>query len=258
MRRVILHLGFHKTGSSSVQELLRANRDRLAPRIACLIRKDPELRGLEAACKAFDRAPNLLTRARLRRQWRRLTGRLEDAAAETVIVSSEDLMGRIPSERDAAAIYSNSATIIGTLQGATPEVELHAVFYTRDGAAWRDSLYRHLVRTRSLGMSPEAFAALEKFRAPDDALRQAAERVGAEVRGGLSLLCFEDDLDTRLGPGTALLTLAGVSAAELAALRPVAQQNVGIDAHRVAEIRKTAPDWLPKPLRRAVVRLRSR
>lgn len=258
MRRVILHLGFHKTGSSSVQELLRRNRARLAPHVACAIQKDPALRPLEAACKAYDRAPHRLNRLRLRRAWRRLAARLAALPAEAAIVSSEDLMGRIPSDRDGEAVYARSAAIIGALQEATPELRLDVAFYSRDGVKWRDSLYRHLVRTRSLALTAGDFAALEKFRDPDAALRQAAERVGARVAGETALLSFEDDLGARLGPGTALLALAGVGPEVMEGLEPVDQQNVGIDAGRVAAIQKAAPGWLPKPLRRAVVRLRGR
>jgi hypothetical protein len=49
-RRVILHAGFHKTGTTSVQEFLRANRSALKKHVA--IRLKPQMRDLIHAARA--------------------------------------------------------------------------------------------------------------------------------------------------------------------------------------------------------------
>ncbi len=47
MRRIVIHAGFHKTGTTTVQQTLKAHATVLAPHLQVVLRED-----MEAVCEA--------------------------------------------------------------------------------------------------------------------------------------------------------------------------------------------------------------
>lgn len=246
--RVVLHLGFHKTGTSSVQALLRANADRMPAGVAVLVQADPRLKPLEEACRAAD--AGRLDLVAVEAESQRLLGVLA-AGPATWLVSSEDLLGRIPSSRDGTEVYGNAPAILAALARGLAGAELSGIVYTRDHAPWVDSLYRHLLRTRGVRMRGSDFAALPKF-APG-CLDAAAERLAQGAPFPVALRRFEDDLSEPPGPGRAYLLAAGLSPDHLARLAPVPRQNPGIGAADVAFMERPLLMALPRRLRKAIL-----
>ena len=240
-----LHLGFHKTGSTSLQALLRANRGRLPARFGALAQGDAALAPLEAACRAFDARPDAARGQAVTAAARALAAIMAGSGQPEWLVSSEDLLGRIPSPRDAAQIYARAPQLLALLQDAFGAVQ--ATVYLRDHGPWVDSLYRHLLRTRGLRMTGARLAALPKF-APG-CLEAAVGRLAA-----VATLRFEDDLDGPPGPGRGFLRAAGLTATEIAALAPVARQNPGIRSAEVARMERPVMLLLPQRLRKAFIR----
>lgn len=256
-RTIHLHLGFHKTGSTSLQELLRVNRGRLGADTLCFVQYDPELRPVEAACKRYDRKPTPGNARALHKAWVRLMDRCARSGAARILISSENLSGRIPSLRDTAPPYAATGAILGILAGASAPARLEATLYLRDGWAWLDSLARHLARTRGETRTARDLAATEKFAHPETLLSEAAARIAAEAGFAVHTLAFEDDLNARLGPGESWLRQTGISDALLAGLEPVSAQNPGLSQAATEALQRPWMRLLPRKLRAAALRRRA-
>ncbi len=242
-----LHIGFHKTGTTSLQALLSANRARLG---AVLVNHDDAaVMPLRAACLAFEKRRDAVSGRAIADQTRRL---LDGARGDRVVISTEILCGPIPSPKRSGAVYQTAAESLQWVQAGAGGAEMRFHACTRDEGKWLSSLYRHLLRTRGLALTEAQFRSLPAFAAFRFDTLCAAIRAKL---GALRVWRMEDDLATTLGPGTGFLTGIGLTAQELARWTPVSAQNPGLSAKAVAVL--TAP-WalaLPVFLRRILARL---
>lgn len=242
-----LHVGFHKTGTTSLQALLAANRARLGADL--VNHSDGAMMPLRAACLAFEQRRDEKAGHRIAQETRRL---LDGVRGDRVVISSEILCGPIPSPKRAGDVYQTAAESLQWVQEGARGVEMRFHACTRDEGKWLTSLYRHLLRTRGLALTEAQFRTLPAFAA----FRFEALCAAIRARlGTLQVWRMEDDLGTRLGPGTGFLTQIGLSPAELAQWTPVSAQNQGLSPKAVAVL--TAP-WamaLPVFMRRILARL---
>ncbi len=242
-----LHVGFHKTGTTSLQALLAANRARLG---AVLVNHDDAaMMPLRAACLAFEKRRDAASGRAIAAATR---GILDGARGDRVVISSEILCGPIPSPKRAGAVYETAAQSLNWVQEGAGAADLRFHACTRDEGKWLSSLYRHLLRTRGLALTEAQFRALPAFAA------FRFDALCAEIRarlGDLRVWRMEEDLRQSLGPGTGFLTEIGLDAPKLAEWTPVLAQNPGLSPKAVAVL--TAP-WalsLPVSLRRILARL---
>lgn len=242
-----VHVGFHKTGTTSLQALLAANRARLG---AVLVNHDDAaMMPLRAACLAFESRRDLASGRTIADETRRI---LRAVRGDRVVLSSEILCGPIPSPKRRGEVYATAADSLKWVQegaGAT-EIRFHAC--TRDEGKWLSSLYRHLLRTRGLALTEEQFRALQSFAA------FRFDSLCAEIRahlGGLHVWRMEEDLQTTLGPGTGFLTQIGLTPDELAHWTPVSPRNPGLSPKAVSVLTSPWSMALPVFLRRILARL---
>lgn len=241
-----LHVGFHKTGTTSLQAVLAANRARLG---AVLVNHDDAaILPLRKACLAFERQRDLAAGRAIATETRRV---LDRAKGDRIVLSSEILCGPIPRPNRRGAVYATAAESLQWVQDGAKGADLRFHLCTRDEGKWLSSLYRHLLRTRGLPLTEAQFRALPQFAEfRFDAL---CASIRAKI-GPLHQWRMEDDLATDLGPGTGFLTALGHSAAELALWTRVSPQNQGLSARAVGVL--TAP-WalaLPVVMRRILAR----
>lgn len=242
-----LHVGFHKTGTTSLQALLAANRARLGA--ALVNHDDAAMMPLRAACLAFEQRRDANTGRAIARETRAL---LDGARADRVVISSEILCGPIPSPKRQGAVYQTAAESLQWVQEGAGGAQMRFHACTRDEGKWLSSLYRHLLRTRGLALTEAQFRALPAFAAfRFDAL---CATIRAKL-GALQVWRMEDDLATPLGPGTGFLTQIGLNPAELAQWTPVAAQNPGLSPKAVAVLTTPWALALPVFLRRILARL---
>lgn len=253
-KTIVLNVGLHKTGSTSLQELLKKNRSILSKEVHCLIHDDPKLVDLQRACKVFDRHPTQRNKKRLTTEWKKVLEYLKRESALRILISSEDLLGWLPKPRAGRSIYQNSATIISTLCNEVQDYSIEVVAYKRSGREWVDSLYRHLVRKGVTKLSGSEFHNLPDFK--DGQALQDRIMSQIEAASGRKVTCLEmrDDVETRLGPGDGLLKYLGLSKELTSSLTPVCIQNQGIDSATAESIQELTPDWLPIGFRRTYVR----
>jgi hypothetical protein len=253
MMTVYLHIGFHKTGSTSVQALLRHNRALASHKAKVFVQGDAAIRPLEDACRNYDRQPSRKRGAAIGLAWQKLLSEFAQGP-DTWIISSEDFLGRIPSNRDTSPIYARTPEILEFLQAASPAVAIKFCVYLREPKGWLDSIHRHLVRTRGLAITAKAFHALQKFSSHPDPLADAAARIDAVLHSPLHRFTLEGDSATYLGPGYSLLQQAGFAAAELEKWSKVDRQNEGLDCSIVSRMSSKVMLRLPRLIRRIIIK----
>lgn len=163
--RVIVHVGFHKTGTSSLQSYLGKNRDLFAPYFAFYGKADFLQAGSAARIYAQKPFP-----WRLRAFRQRLDGFLASIPDQPVIVlSRETFSGSMPGHRKVFGRlikgYASSAVplgrqIIAALKARFGnEVRIEFLYTTREREAWLSSVYGHLLRSIHLTQDETAFRA---------------------------------------------------------------------------------------------------
>lgn len=233
-RRILIHPGFHKTGTSSMQHFLWLNRAVLAPHVNLLL-----LRHLKPAAKtcmyfSFRQNPYILTDL-VESLDRIMAACLPEGDADLVI-SCEGLSGHLPGwpKVDSyAAAPITAAYLSGYLSERFADAEQSFVYSSRAEDAWLWSVWRHHLMSHRLVEDWPAFAAR---------LRPAADMAGvvAEVAQALDavpvfVLPLEDATNHPQGPGGALLELLDLPEDLRLRLRPVGEGNRGPDRALAAE-----------------------
>ncbi|MBN9307905.1 hypothetical protein [Devosia sp.] len=254
---VYLHCGFHKTGTTSLQALLARNLGHMPEGSMSLVHSHPLVRQFGTAAKAYDRKPSKTTTAGLIAAWARLLAEVRAHGAGRVIISTENTFGRIPTiRRGTVTPYPRAGEILSLLNSVSDGIELRPIVYVREDDAWTASLHRHLVRTRAFSLSLASFqSAFVGFEA---GLLGIAHRISREAGTAVEILSFERDLPHRLGIGSSLLALAGLSDESLAPWQPVPRRNEGASDDLVRFVTTPPIANLPRPLRYASLRIRAK
>ncbi len=221
--RIVFHIGPHKTGTTSIQALLRTNRRRLRPSCHILLAKDPPLRGFLNKTNRASRKGNTKGLAS------GLKSSAEAIAAEALthpltLVSSEDLMGRLPTRFGRVGLYPLAAPLLSSLSSACRNLGVDATFviYQRDMDSWTESLIRQL-------NDPEVDAAPQAFRIAHG-LEETWEGLTHRVREAVApapllVISFEEEVQSKR-LGTALVQNAGVPQRVIAHLKWPRPRNV--------------------------------
>ncbi|NNU79857.1 hypothetical protein HMH01_05315 [Halovulum dunhuangense] len=202
-RRVILHIGPHKTGTTTMQATLQRNRGLLAPYLYLVPRRDTPLRLLTILTRNTYRPRQLARNADAMTQAARRLAR-SCRHLPVTLITHEDLMGARPTLRNEHGLYAVApdklALIVDAFESEGARVEI--VFYRRDFAEWLESLHRDIGK----GGKPGGLGRRFGFPADWEPLLGAfRDRFGTR----LCVLSFDADREAgRMGLG--LLRLAGV------------------------------------------------
>lgn len=227
--RILIHAGFHKTGTTTVQATLEANRAALRPHARIALR--PRLQALLQAARAYStwRDPLSLTKVTIRAApfFAGLTA-FED---RSLILSAEELSGHMPG-RAGIADYGAAAQILPEVvraaTAAWPGAEVTVALTLRDPADWLRSAHWEHVKSSSMTEGFDSFA--ERMRPAAD-LGAAAARIAADLHPvALHTVSLEQAAGGPLGPAAPLLRLAAVPDPVIAGLVPVPPANRSRDA----------------------------
>lgn len=204
MQQILLHPGFHRTGTSSMQHFLWLNREVLAPHLT--IRLTRHFKEVARQCVRFSHTQNPLDLTDL------FTALDLAFVAEPVptdrnlLISSESFCGDIPGHgdaRDYSAAPALLAYIAGYLQERFPDAQVRVILTTRDAKDWLSSTYRHVLRRSRVRLTEDEFSA---------AYADVAnfEQIMAEIAEAVApcetlYLPLEHSLHNSNGPGAALL-----------------------------------------------------
>ena len=219
-RRLVLHLGVQKTGTTSLQRFLEANSGRLSDVLIVRTPRDAEvMHPLGRAAIAYSLGPEKDLATRLRDAFGNVLDGLPDGP-QTVLISHENVAGAMPGCGGETRLYPTLPRIVRLLdevagaKGFAPEY----VFYTRRMTMWKPSVWAQAVRTDGYaGTRAEFDVATAALPGWGDLERRLSEATGA---GRLHRLRLEDETDPHR-PGRQLLALAGLPEERIAMLAPI-------------------------------------
>ncbi|WP_375281520.1 hypothetical protein [Pseudooctadecabacter sp.] len=225
-RRIIVHAGFHKTGTTTVQTHLRQNGRYIWPKSA-LVLPGRTRGGAALMAVRYSRlgAPALLEA--FASDLHKTLSALDVGTSRKVLISDENLAGRMPG-RDGQMAYGATAPLMARAEqvihdvfGTDAEVIFH--FSIRHPETWLRSTYRHNLRTSRLTMDRDTY--LDTYRAASD-LRRVAEDVAGAVKGRVQLRDVAG-LDGPEGLSAPLIDLLDLPGHLRRKLVPLPPQNVG-------------------------------
>lgn len=202
-KRIVIHAGFHKTGTTSIQKTLLKNKALLLPNVRIILRDG--MVGLCEAARAYSESKSALD-----------LGMVQFETAETLlgfadfdgvlVLSSEDLSGHMPGRRGLnsyAATPEIMQAIVAAVHEIFPEVELSLIFGLREAKPWLNSCYvQHLRATRILQSAQDYAHAYSESADLKEVVSQIAKSLPNTKIVTTSL---EDCADRLLGPTDLLL-----------------------------------------------------
>lgn len=159
MRRLLIHAGFHKTGTKSVQKMLFKNRQLLAPTTHVLLNKN--LNGIDKLARAYSSEVATADLIELTQRFAELLEDIPSDDTRDILISSEDLCGLMPGRRDIVT-YDIAPILMKAISHtlekalATP-TEVIFYFSMREAQSWLHSCHSHHVRVVRMTMQPEAY-----------------------------------------------------------------------------------------------------
>ena len=233
-RRVIVHAGFHKTGTTSAQKFLYANRKDIWPRSALILpAKLRQGAGLQAV-----RYSRFRTDALLDSFSDSLHATLSqiDPGRRKILISEERLSGRMPG-RDGQLDYCATPTLMARAEDVIcdifgVEAEVIFCFTTREPKSWLKSTYKHNLRKSRLTMDEDEYASTF---APAADLIGVTKAVEDAVTG---MVCTADlaDLTGPEGPAQQLMDLMELPERRRANLIPHIPHNIGPNDTMIDEL----------------------
>jgi len=230
MTRVIVHAGYHKTGTTSLQDFMATNRTALAPHVRYYGKADFLAAGAHARIYAQRPFPWRLWR--FRRSFRRFLSTLDPGG--TIVLSRETFSGGMPGHRQLGGklmmSYSAAPALARVIVQALrrrfgPGTDITFFYSLRDREAWIRSVHGHLLRSIRIIDDFDAFRA----RFPD--LKGPAQEARAMARHLAPIpvvtASLDDHANTPEGTAAALLDLLDIPAPLRASLKPARRANTG-------------------------------
>ncbi|MDO5705434.1 MAG: hypothetical protein Q4G49_10240 [Paracoccus sp. (in: a-proteobacteria)] len=217
-RRLTIHVGLQKTGSTSLHRHLMLNANALADRM--VVRMPVEgtpMRPLGRAAVAFSLNPDDAHRETLDQAIAKVREGLPDNDLP-VLLSHENLAGAMPGTGDERGLYPALPRIMAALNAGFAEFSVDYVIYLRRREDWLPSVWAQAVRTDGYT------GTWADYRAETAGLPQWSDLIARLRRvagpGGLTRFRLEDETDPA-HPGSQLLMHMGLTAKDIAVLRPL-------------------------------------
>lgn len=246
--RVLVHAGFYKTGTTSLQGFLADNRDALAPWFSYFGQGDFHDAGARAREYGQMPFPHRLKAFRLA-----LRGFLAEVPeGRDLVLSRENFLGAMPGHRDWLGRpiigFPAAKPLLQDLKKELfrrfgPETRVEILLTTRDREAWLQSVHGHLLRSIRLEEDFATFA--QRFKRLGT-LEEEAGRLKAD-----HVVRIEPLADHPAGPAKAVLDLMGVPEDVQDRLPPAPRRNVGQSAEFKAEFLRLNRSGLSKPALKA-------
>jgi hypothetical protein len=226
-RRIILHTGFHKTGTTSITTTLRANRAALKTQVA--MRLPPQMRELISATRGYSTWRDPLTLMKAENRFHNLLDALPSMPRRTLIITSEELGGHLPGRGDLMD-YSAMPVILYSFwtiaREKFPQAGIEIYLSTRNQADWLVSAYWQHVKSSSMTLDLQAF--LEKFHGAGD-LTYMVNEIASRVPCPVHHCALEDSKHRLLGPVEPLLDLCEISQTVRDTLQAAPAENIRPD-----------------------------
>jgi len=218
-RRIVVHTGFHKTGTTSAQAFLAENGPVLWPVMALGL--GYKFRPLLSAARGFSTWRDPFSLEKFRRRFETYLAEL-NLGKRDLLISAEELSGHLPGRGDLAD-YSAAPILMQEIEdvllAAYPEAAVTFVLTLRRPETWWPSAYWEHVKSSRMVLDYAAF--LDTYGALD--LADAAAAI--DLRSDLRTYWLEEMSQTAHGPATPLLRLMALSEERWAKLTPIVEKN---------------------------------
>ncbi|WP_299613008.1 sulfotransferase [uncultured Tateyamaria sp.] len=223
--RLIAHLGFHKTGTKSVQKTLQANRDILDGHLHITLRAD--MHALCEATRAWSASRKPVDLAYVRYEAAELLAGWQDDVP--MLISSEDLSGHMPGRRglttyDAAPQLAEA--LVSAWTAARPDMDVTLVYTTRAPDPWLRSCHTQHLRAIRIKRSAQEYADTYARSADFDEIIADVRRRRPDV--AVEEQKLEQSANLTLGPLDPILDLTGLPPSVRTRIRPQPRANVGM------------------------------
>lgn len=168
-RRILIHAGFHKTGTTTLQKTLEENAERLAPHLEFRVPGDPLLRLLTFAAQSFSQYRNKDTRQALRDEAAEFFRDVDMDDPRPLLISHENLCGHYPGYkriRNYSAAGPAARLISEGFERVTGNTDGLAFYYSTRRNGWMASCHWQRLKNARSTLSLAEFA--EKYRGADD------------------------------------------------------------------------------------------
>lgn len=254
--RILLHPGFHKTGTSSLQRGALAHAETLCGELRLLLA--PDLREATRAAKSYSSSPTPRRLLRFAQAFSDAIAVVPKDEHRSLLISAEDLSGHFPGLHGVSD-YSAAPALIETAIRA-----LHARFNTaaettvwlctRSANDWLKSLYWQNLRAQRLTEDFESFAARLAPAATFAPILNAT-RLALGSRARLDDSAIEEFGAAPLGPLGHALELLGLPMADLPPLPRHNRQPEGGPEALLALNRSDLPDNQLKTAKRDLLKM---
>ena len=241
-RRIVIHGGFHKTGTTSAQTCVLDNGPLIWPHAATVLPGRSRGRVARHAVR-YSISGDAADLGRFRRTLAELLGGL-NLGKRALLISDENLCGRMPG-RDGQDGYDSApdlmaATVQVIRRDIDPDPDLRFVFTTRAPESWLRSTWRHNLAQARLTLDYDTYARIHGQAADLD--RTVTDIRAAVAPYPVQAAPVEDLAETPEGPAGQLLHLLGLPGDARRKLTPANRANPGPDpalADRLLELNRS-------------------
>lgn len=232
--KVVVHPGFHKTGTTSIQRLLEHNRDALVGHCRLLTPRDLRSTGLAALAYCLNPGPDEL--GFFIYELAKELEAIDPNDTRTLIMSSEDLAGQIPG-RHGLTSYAAAPQLMSAIEATVieclPKADVHFYFSIRRSEQWVESCYAQHVRSIRLTEDKEAYI---KRMLPYADLPAEVARIQNTVKSKVHSGFLIKSQHTEFGPATPLLDLLDLPNTVRNTLDPVHPANAALPDEVLSEL----------------------
>ena len=228
-RKVVIHAGFHRTATKTIQKTFQANQAKLVPVLE--LRLKPELRALSSAAIAYDEAPSEKRHQRLLDAAVDALKTIDPRDPRPLLISNEDIIGAFP-HRKGRVGYQRAEKILETVLSALPDGCAPTIFLmTRGTDAWMASCYAHSLRHARTRLDETAYRAGHI----GPTLAEIAKRASSAISVPFVTASLEETIVTREGPLSPLLDELGLSGSQRTSFQNPPRLNAAMPPGLLAE-----------------------
>lgn len=203
-RQIVFHLGFQKTGTTSIQAMLNANKNLL---------QDIDLRAygdatkdLRVAGRGYCASPTDKNLQRLRRALKSHISGFLAGDKKHCLISDENILGRVP-YGDTGDILTWAKRILPVIEQELNGISARFVFYTREQVGWLPSLYKQSVKRARVTATFDVWKARSPIELDCTGWRPELQSYSTIP---VEFISMEQELKSGDTLGTALLVRLGV------------------------------------------------
>lgn len=227
MTRVIIHAGFHKTGTTTAQQFLMHNGEHIWPHHAIAVQH--RIRDALQFALAYSTGGGSFALEEFRSRFKAFLKTLNLGGHRGLIISAENLAGMMPGKNDLVEGYSSCpelmkvvARCVEDVIDPNPDMTFH--FSTRADDAWLRSIWWHnLSKTRLCDNFSDFSATLRPTCDLDKTIALVQKTVGPYT---VSSMALEHTTSQRFGPATPLIDLLELPKSAEDALQNIPSKNV--------------------------------